>query len=806
MEDDASFGHWLTRRRQAMHVQRTELAARIGCAVVTLQKIETDERRPSRQIAERLAEQLDIPHHERETFIRVARGELPVDRLVLPRPNVASPTNLPRPTTALAGRTREVMDIRAALARAEVRLLTLTGAPGVGKTRLALEAAAALHDAFADGVFLVELAPLSAPDLVLAAVAHALHVGISGRQPLDERLGRYLRTRRVLLLLDNFEHVLPAAPHLSRLLAAAPHLKLLVTSRVALELSGEHRFTVLPLSVPPAVDNRRRPITAAEAQERYAAVELFVQRARAVAPSFALDDANVLAVGEICRRLDGLPLAIELAAARTALFTPQELLAHLDDRFALLTSHARDLPSRHLTLGHALDWSYDLLAPTDQRLFRRLGAFVGGCTIAAAQQVCNADRDLGNDVVDGIAALVGSSLLQRHEGKDGRSRFGMLETVHEYAMSQLTASDEAAAIQQRHATYYLALAEAAEREWDRPGEWIWLRRLVAVRDNLRSALRWALDTRDAALALRLNGALFSFWTTCSVLTEARGWIDAALGLPIPIDAPELVAVEAKVLSVAGYIAAATSDLAQASAYFERSLAQYRAVDDPRGMAWSIRGRALVHMLCGEYAAAEQFDDESLRLCRSSGDAWGLAWSLYALAFLKLAQGDLVQAQPALEEALAQLRQQAMPFGAFRTLLALGHTRFEQGDVAGAEALYREGLALCREAPFLTIITTGLEGLAMVVAARGQPLRAARLWGAAEALREMTDEWRWQSYQHAYDRALTEARAQVAAADWTMAWAAGRALTVAQAIAEALEDPQAPPGSDEPSPLVGSNLI
>jgi transcriptional regulator with XRE-family HTH domain len=231
MEDDASFGHWLTRRRQAMHVQRTELAARIGCAVVTLQKIEADERRPSRQVAGRLAEQLAIPPHERETFIRVARGELPVDRLALPQPNAASPTNLPRPTTALAGRTREVMDIRATLARAEVRLLTLTGAPGVGKTRLALEAAA-LHDAFADGVFLVELAPLSEPDLVLAAVAHALHVGISGRQPLDERLGRYLRTRRVLLLLDNFEQVLPAAPHLSRLLATAPHLKLLVTSRV----------------------------------------------------------------------------------------------------------------------------------------------------------------------------------------------------------------------------------------------------------------------------------------------------------------------------------------------------------------------------------------------------------------------------------------------------------------------------------------------------------------------------------------------------------------------------------------------
>jgi predicted ATPase/DNA-binding XRE family transcriptional regulator len=806
MEHDASFGRWLTLRRQAVHVQRTELAARIGCAVVTLQKIEVDERRPSRQIAERLAEQLAIPPHERETFIRVARGELPVDRLVLPRPTVAGLTNLPRPTTVLAGRAREVADVRAALARAEVRLLTLTGAPGVGKTRLALEAAAALHDAFADGVFLVEFALLSDPDLVLAAVAHVLHVRVSGRQPLDERLGRYLRTRLVLLLLDNFEHVLPAGPHLSQLLAAAPQLKLLVTSRVALELSGEHRFTVLPLAVPPAADNRRLPIIAAEAQERYAAVELFVQRARAVAPSFALDDANVLAVGEICRRLDGLPLVIELAAARAALFTPQELLTRLDDRFALLTSHARDLPARHLTLEYALGWSYELLAPTDQQLFRRLGVFVGGCTIAAAQQVCNADRAVGNDVVDSIATLVASSLLQRHEGVDGRSRFGMLETIREYALSQLVASGEDATMRRRHAAYYLALAEATEREWDRPDEWEWLRRLVSVRDNLRAVLHWVIETRDAAMALRLNAALCSFWTTCSSLNEARGWIDAALALPIPGDRPELIAVEAKVRNVAGYVAAELAGHTQAFAFFKRGLAQYRALGDARGVAWSIRGCAFIHMLRDEYPEAEQLLDESLRICQSSGDAWGLAWSLYARAFLLLAQGDLVQAQPALEEALAQLRQQDIPFGAFRTLLALGHTRFQQGDVVGAEALYREGLALCQGTPLLTIITTGLEGLAMVVAARGRPLRAARLCGAAEALREMTDERRWHSYQHAYDRALTEARTQVSAADWTMAWAAGRVLTVAQAIAEALEEADTPPSSNAPVKLVGNGPI
>ena len=442
MEHDPSFGRWLTRRRQFLRLQRGELAARVGCAVVTLRKIEADERRPSRQIAERLAEQLAIPLHERDSFIRVARGELPVDCLSFPGTSSAAPTNIPRPATTLVGRIREVEAICALLYRADVRLLTLTGSPGVGKTRLALHVASELSSAFANGVFFVALAPLSEPGLVLAAVAQALSVGASGGQPLADRLGRYLRTRQVLLVLDNFEHVLAAAPQLMQLLAAAPYVRLLVTSRVALELSGEHRFTVPPLSVPPSVDTMQLPIAVAEAQERYAAIDLFVQRARVVMPDFALTDANVLAVSEICRHIDGLPLAIELAAARIALFTPHELLARLANRFAFLTSTARDLPVRHTTLWHALDWSYDLLSPADQRLFRRLGVFAGGCTLEAAQAVCNGDRVVGKDVVDGIGTLVAGHLLQRHEGYDGRSRFGMLETIREYALAQLDASGE----------------------------------------------------------------------------------------------------------------------------------------------------------------------------------------------------------------------------------------------------------------------------------------------------------------------------------------------------------------------------
>jgi predicted ATPase/transcriptional regulator with XRE-family HTH domain len=810
MELDASFGHWLTRRRKALHLSRAELARRVCCAAITLRKIEEDARRPSRQIAQKLADFLTIAPEEREQFIQVARGERRVDWL--PPPDRAAeiaphvdhglhPTNLPIHATSTIGRATVVGALCELLCRADVRLLTLTGSPGVGKTRLAIQIASELRGAYIDGVFFVALAPLSDPGLVLATVAQALHIRTFGRQSLAERLSRYLHSRQILLVLDNFEHMLAAAPYLSQLLAAAPHLKLLVTSRVALELSGEHRYSVPPLSFPPSAYNMKRPIAVAEAQERYAAVSLFIQHAHAVAPSFTFTDINMPLVGEICRRLDGLPLAIELAAARAALFTAQELLARLDDRFTLLTSGARDLPTRHTTLWLAIDWSYGLLAPAEQRLFWRLGVFMGGCTIEAAQAVCNGDGAVGNDIVEGITTLVAGSLLQRHEGYDGRSRFGMLETVREYALTQLTAAGEAETMRRQHAAYYLALAEAAARAWDQLSEPAWLRRLVSVRDNLRAALRWTLEARDAAVGLRLNAALYSFWIYCSDLTEAHGWLKAALGLPRPDYAPELIAAEAKVLNAAGYAAVLTGDDVRAYAYFEHGFARYQEIRDSRGIAWSIRGSGFVQMLRGEYATAEQLVNESLQLCQSSGDDWGLAWSLYDLAFLKLAQNDWVRAQGLLEDSLVRLRQQGIAHAIFRALLALGHVRFEQGDIVRAAVLYREGLALRQETLSLAYVADGLEGLGKVAATFGRPARAARLWGAAEALREATGDLRWHIYQCSYDRALAAVHTQLSDEDWAVAWAAGYALTAEQAVAEALAGDDKTLESDEQSPLV-----
>lgn len=787
MEHPTSFGHWLRLRRERVHVQRAELADRVGCAVVTLRKIEADERRPSRQVAELLAKQLGIPHDERDLFVRVARGELPVDQLPLLPPTRTSFTNLPAPTTSLVGREQEIAAVSALVERADVRLLTLLGAPGVGKTRLGLEAAARMANDAADGVFFVDLAPLTGAELVPVAIAQSLRVDAVNGQLLLQRLRDYLRARQMLLVLDNFEHVLEAAPLLTQLLATAPQLTLLVTSRVALGVAGEHRFTLSPFSLPPVANNGQHPLSAADLQARYAAIELFAQRAQAVAPTFALTDANVREVSDICRCVDGLPLAIEFVAARVPLFTPRELLQQLHDRFALLASPPHDVPAGHSVMGPALDWSYGLLSPPQQRLLWRLGVFVGGCSIEAAQEVCNGDGAVSADVIDGLAVLVSSSLLQRDEGCDGHSRFWLLETVRAYALHHLAAQGEADCIRRRHAAYYLHMAEAAEQGHDRADEWARVRQLVSFRDNLRAALHFAIDTRDAVLALHLNGALFSFWVTGSTVCEARDWLAAALALPRPDDAPETIALEAKVLNIAGYVTMDALDFDGAHAYFDRGLALSRALGDLRGSALSLRGRALVQIGEKSYAAAERDANGSLRLCQASDDAWGEAWSLYVLAFLCLARRDLSRAQQALEDALVDLRRQGVPFGIYRTLLALGYTRFEQGDIVGAEAHYREALAFIQEVPTLTLMTVGLEELAIIAAERLLPLRAARLWGAAEALREATGERCWYPFQHDKGCWLAAARMQVSEADWATAWAAGRALSAEMAIAEALAD-------------------
>jgi predicted ATPase len=433
--------------------------------------------------------------------------------------------NLPLQPTLLVGREKEVADLCDLLLSDETSLLTLTGPGGIGKTRLALQAAADLLDDFPDGTFFVALASLTEAERFFSAVAVTLGVKETGERPLVETLKDYLGERHLLLLLDNFEQVLGAAPAVTELLGAAPGLKVLVTSRAPLGLYGEHEYAVPPLSVP---DVKHLPDLKTLSQ--YEAVRLFIERAKSAKADFEVTDESAPAVAEICVRLDGLPLAIELAAARIKMLPPNELLHRLTSRLKLLTGGARDLPERQRTLRATIEWSFALLEEGEQLLFARLAVFSGGRTLEAIEAICDAEGDLPMGAFDGVSSLLDKSLLRQEEGPGGEPRFVMLETIHEFAREKLGESAEAEEIKRTHAQYFLTLAEEADPELKGPDQLEWLERLEAEHDNVRAALSWASERKDVEVALRLGGALWWFWLVRGYHSEGRGWLEEALAM------------------------------------------------------------------------------------------------------------------------------------------------------------------------------------------------------------------------------------------------------------------------------------
>jgi predicted ATPase len=471
--------------------------------------------------------------------------------------------NLPLQPTPLVGREDEVQAASTLLRRPGVRLLTLTGTPGIGKTRLALQVATELSGDVADGVHFVPLAPIRDPALVLTTITHAFGLRELGNQPAIELLTTYLRDRHLLLVLDNFEQVIAAAPLLAQLLEVCPELKLLVTSREVLHLRAEHQFPVPPLALP---DLKRLPDS--KSLPQYAAVNLFLQRARAVKPDFQLTPENAACIAEICARLDGLPLAIELAAARIKLLSPQALLARLDRRLQLLTGGAHDLPERQRTLRNTIEWSYELLHVEEQRLFRRLAAFVGGCQLSAAEALCRALGEEVPTVFEGITSLIDKSLLQQVEQEEDESRLLMLETIREYGLERLEASGEAEAMRRQHATFFLAMAEEAYPKAHSAEQSTWLRRLEADHDNLRAALRWTLERQEAQMGLRLGGALHTFWKACNHDSEGRSWLAQVLAQP---GAKARTIARAKALRGLGLLAFTQGDFPEAHRLLEESV-------------------------------------------------------------------------------------------------------------------------------------------------------------------------------------------------------------------------------------------
>ena len=766
-----------------------------------------------RDLGEHRLKDLARPERVFELLVPDLPADFPPLRTLEGRPN-----NLPMQPTPLVGREREIDEIRGRLLAPEVRLLTLTGPGGTGKTRLALQAAAELLDEFKDGVFFVALATLTDPTLVASTVAQALGVRESGDQPLIEGMKDYLKDKRLLLVLDNFEQVLEAAPLAGELLSA-PRLKVLATSRIPLGVYGEHEYAVPPLAVP---DPRRLP--GLEALSQYEAVRLFIERARAAKADFAVTNENAPAVAEICARLDGLPLAIELAAARVKLLPPNAMLGRLGRRLKLLTGGARDLPERQRTLRGAIEWSHTLLDEGEKTLFARMAVFSGGRTLEAVEAVCDAAGDLPVDAFEGVSSLLDKSLVRQEEGPEGEPRFVMLETIHEYAREKLQESGEAEEIGRAHTEYFLALAEEVEPELTGADQAGWMERLEAEHDNMRAALSRSLEGEDLEeLGLRLANALSYFWFVRGYWSEGRGWLEEALAG----NAAALPEARAKALRVLANLEVEQGDYERAETSAEEALALYQGLGDQKGVSDSLGELGWVSLFRGDYERAEAPLEQSLAAARESDDAWSIARALNALAVLVGYRDDFERAEALWEESLALGRKLGDSERVRAVLLNMGYARADRGDFERAGALFEEGLAMSRESKdpnanslallglgivetrrgdygrsktlleeclvlsrklgSMVIFAEGLETLAEMAWASGGGPRAARLWGAADALRELTGSPWMPLERRLHEPYLADARTGMEEGDWRAAWEEGRAMTLEDAIAFALED-------------------
>jgi predicted ATPase/class 3 adenylate cyclase len=724
-----------------------------------------------RDLGEHRLKDLSAPQRLFQLLVESVRSEFPVLRSLENRP-----TNLPVQPTVLIGREKELRELEVLLGREEVRLVTLTGTGGTGKTRLALQAAAELVDDFAAGVFLVSLAAIRDPSLVVPTIAQTLGVREQAGEPLEQTLKAYVRGRRLLLVLDNFEQLAEAAPSVASLLAAAPDLKVMVTSRTPLRLSGERTYPVPPLGLP---DLGRLPELSRLRQ--FDAVSLFVARAEAARPDFVVTSENAPAVAEICVRLDGLPLALELAAARVRVLPVGALLARLDQRLSLLTGGAQDLEVRQRTLRATIAWSYELLSAREQTLFARLGVFVGGCRIEAAEAVCDTDGELGGgEVLEGLVALVEQSLLRQTEDSDGEPRFSMLETIREYALERLEECADGRVLWRRHLEYFVLLAQEADADLraDRYGEWAY--RLEAEHANLRLALDWAERSEEATLKLRLVSSLVRFWQVRGHIEEGSRWVEDALAHTQDTDA------RMRLLGAGGRFALELGDFAHSAELLEEQLELARAAGDNLQVADSLR------LLGGAFAEQRQFEQartmlkESLRLAHELEDARTLRAATNGLANLYWRMGDYDQSAAFGEAELALAREAGDRRWEGIALLSLAAARALLGDLANARQLLRNGLRVAREVGDQVGVQSTVEWLGIVAVGDSQPRRAAILLGASETLSREHQHFISPEHQERLEQAIAATR-QALGSEFERTFAEGGSLPLNQAVAYALDE-------------------
>ena len=744
MAEIYSFGYWVLRRRKALDLTRGELATRVGCAAETIKKIERDERRPSRQIAELLANALGVLPEEYEHFLQSARGERSVDGLHLLSPSLnpfPRPHNLPSQLTSFIGREKEIETVKQLIAsHGGGRLLTLTGAGGSGKTRLALQVAYATLDDFPDGVWFIDFAPLTDP----ALVPQSLFTTLGLREQADTStlaiVSNFLQPKRAWLLLDNCEHLIQACAQLvETLLRACPTLHILVTSREALNTTGEMLFLVPTLTTPNPVQANRTTLP------EYEAVRLFVERAQAALPGFRLTNDNMLAVAQICHQLDGIPLALELAAARVKALRVEQIAARLatHEQFRLLTTGNRTALPRHQTLHALIDWSYNLLVELERVLLRRLAVFAGGWTLEAAEAVCVGDGVEADSILDLMTQLVNKSLILAERAPGQEARYRMLETIRQYASERLLEAGEHEQVRSRHLDFFLRWAERVEPEVRGPQQLKWLDLLEADNDNLRVALEWSLAQAEYGEAsLQLTGALLMFWSRRGHMREGRAWLSRAL---VSQTAPRAGTARAKALYVAGTLAHWQGSNT-AKALLEESAGLWQALGSAgkNGLAYALATLSEAMQQGGDRITARSLASEAVRLFREQDDRWGLAYALSNLGLAIRDQEDFALARSVLNESVAIWRDLGDLWGLKLATHFLGFVAMRQGDYEVAQSHFADCLAIARKLGDQEAVAIALYGLGRATINMDDRVQAKTYFAESYSLFGESDNKSWQA--------------------------------------------------------------